>query len=211
MSNIKEHCVIVGLGNPGPKYAKTRHNIGFMVVDAFADREKWSFKEEKRLKVFSAKGVVQSTQVHLVKPTTFMNGSGEAVNAYLNYYRLNAANLVVVVDDVALPFGEMRLREFGSTGGHNGLKSIEKYLKTTKYIRLRLGIHNNQAQLQDLADFVLDPFAQIEREQLREIIKQAEQALRDLMVEELNRVMSRVNSKRKPDLVIRQENNNEQK
>src|SRR5262245_36519769 len=124
------HCVVVGLGNPGERYARTRHNMGYMVVQALAEAFGWTFKEERQLKVCVAKGKVDQMTVHLILPMTFMNESGWAVRRYLDLYKLAPRNLRVVCDDIALPFGTLRVRSKGSAGGHNGLKSLETHLAT---------------------------------------------------------------------------------
>jgi PTH1 family peptidyl-tRNA hydrolase len=129
--------LIVGLGNPGPQYLLTRHNVGFLVLDAWADEEEEVFRDEKDR--FSQIASLDSGE-RLVKPMAFMNESGVAVAAWLEWLKLTVSDLLVIVDDVALPMGQIRLRPEGSAGGHNGLKSIEKHLGTDRYARLRCGI-----------------------------------------------------------------------
>lgn len=129
--------LIAGLGNPGPEYLFTRHNVGFLVLDAWADEEGEVFHDERaRYSQF----VSLDSGERLVKPTTYMNESGKAVAAWLEWLKLTVADLLVVVDDVALPMGQVRLRPEGSAGGHNGLKSIESHLGTDRYARLRCGV-----------------------------------------------------------------------
>jgi len=129
--------LIVGLGNPGPEYLFTRHNAGFMVLDAWADEESVPFRQEAAR--FSIAAAPASGE-RLVKPTTYMNESGKAVAAWLEWLKLKVSDLLVIVDDVALPLGQIRLRPEGSSGGHNGLKSIENHLGTSGYARLRCGV-----------------------------------------------------------------------
>jgi PTH1 family peptidyl-tRNA hydrolase len=129
--------LVVGLGNPGPEYLFTRHNVGFLVLDSWADEEEQVFREERSR--FSKFAALESGE-RLVKPETFMNDSGKAVAAWLDWLKLTVADLLVVVDDVALPMGQIRLRPDGSHGGHNGLKSIETHLGTDRYARLRCGV-----------------------------------------------------------------------
>ena len=129
--------MIVGLGNPGKKYEMTRHNMGYLVVQVFAHKYGWMFKEEKQLNAKIAKGKVRDAVIHLVLPTTYMNESGRAVRKVMDYYKWDIDDLLVIVDDIALPFGEMRLRKMGSAGGHNGLESVQKHVGTTRYARLR--------------------------------------------------------------------------
>jgi PTH1 family peptidyl-tRNA hydrolase len=129
--------LIAGLGNPGPEYLFTRHNVGFLVLDAWADEEGETFREEcSRHSQFAS---LESGE-RLVKPMTYMNESGSAVAAWLDWLKLTVADLLVVVDDVALPMGQIRLRTEGSAGGHNGLKSLESHLGTDRYARLRCGV-----------------------------------------------------------------------
>ena len=129
--------LIVGLGNPGPQYLITRHNVGFLVLDAWGSEDGFGFREERSR--FSTFAALDSGE-RLVKPTTYMNESGKAVAAWLDWLKLTPADLLVIVDDVALPMGQVRLRQEGSPGGHNGLKSIEKHLGTAAYARLRCGV-----------------------------------------------------------------------
>jgi peptidyl-tRNA hydrolase, PTH1 family len=129
--------LIVGLGNPGAGYLLTRHNVGFLVLDAWADEEEVAFKDERAQ--FS-QAVQLASGERLVKPTTYMNESGKAVAAWLDWLKLTPADLLVVVDDVALTLGQIRLRPEGSSGGHNGLKSLESHLGTDRFARLRCGV-----------------------------------------------------------------------
>ncbi|MCE0496468.1 MAG: aminoacyl-tRNA hydrolase [Methylacidiphilales bacterium] len=129
--------LIVGLGNPGAEYLFTRHNVGFLVLDAWMDEEGLAFKDERDR---YSKSVQLAGGERLVKPMTYMNESGEAVAAWLDWLKLTPSDLLVIVDDVALPMGQIRLRSEGSSGGHNGLKSIEAHLGTGAFARLRCGI-----------------------------------------------------------------------
>lgn len=184
--------VFVGLGNPGKEYALTRHNMGYLVLQAWARQLGWHFKEEKRLNVWVAKGSKDGVNLHLLLPTTYMNVSGLAVRRYLDFFKLSSAEVIVVVDDIATPFGEMRLRLKGSAGGHNGLKSIETHLGTSNYVRLRMGIgHPGQAEL---VDYVLDPFSQTELEQLPAIVDRGVGVLEHLLKETVEQVMNKVNT-----------------
>ncbi len=157
--------VILGLGNPGREYALTRHNVGWWVVDHLA--RAWDFGEWKHDgDALVASGLVGTVKTRLVKPQTFMNLSGAALRPYLRRPTwAPAADLLVVVDDVALPLGRFRLRASGSSGGHNGLKSIEHALQSRDYPRLRIGIEprDNRRVGGSLADFVLDTFGADER------------------------------------------------
>ena len=129
--------LIAGLGNPGPEYLFTRHNVGFLVLDAWVDEEGEAFRDERAR---YSRFVSLDSGERLVKPMTFMNESGKAVAVWLEWLKLTVADLLVVVDDVALPMGQIRLRTEGSAGGHNGLKSLESHLGTDRYARLRCGV-----------------------------------------------------------------------
>ncbi|MBD5402316.1 aminoacyl-tRNA hydrolase [bacterium] len=132
--------LVVGLGNIGDKYVFTRHNAGFMVVDKWAVLENVSFKEEKKFKCFMGKFKRNGEDVLLVKPTTFMNLSGEAVSVVMNYYKIDISDVIVVYDDLSLELGRMRFRPNGSDGGHNGIKSVIKHLGSSNVVRLKVGI-----------------------------------------------------------------------
>jgi PTH1 family peptidyl-tRNA hydrolase len=160
--------VIMGLGNPGREYEATRHNVGWWVVDHLADV--WRFDGFRRDgDSMVTQGQVGSVRVRLVKPQTYMNLSGQALKPYLRRPFWSAASdLLVVVDEVALPLGSYRLRSRGSAGGHNGLKSIERALGSQDYARLRIGIAPNDERraIGDLAEFVLAPFGKTERAEI---------------------------------------------
>jgi len=132
--------LIVGLGNPGGEYARTRHNVGFVVVERLAERWKAAWAFEKKFNARVAKAQRPERQVLLCEPQTYMNSSGEAVGAMVDFYRVPLARVLVAVDDADLPLGELRLRPGGSSGGHHGLESIEQHLGTRDYARLRIGI-----------------------------------------------------------------------
>ena len=163
--------VIVGLGNPGKQYEATRHNVGWWFIDHLADV--WRFERwRKDGEALTATGLVGSTKVRLVKPQTFMNLSGAALRPYLRRPFWSAkTDLLVVVDDVAIPVGSWRVREQGSAGGHNGLKDIQRTLGTMDYPRLRIGIkpEHPERPVGDLADFVLSKMGKLEAEQVREL------------------------------------------
>ncbi len=158
--------VIVGLGNPGREYEATRHNVGWWVVDHLASV--WHFDAWRRDgKSLSATGLVGTKKVRLMKPQTFMNLSGQALHPIQRRESFDAANdVLIVVDDVAVPLGEFRLRASGSAGGHNGLKSVEAELNTANYARLRVGIKpvDEQRAIGDLSDYVLHAMPRDERQ-----------------------------------------------
>ncbi len=173
--------VIVGLGNIGPKYSQNRHNTGFIFLDHFAKSFKdINWKEEPKFKAIIAK----TGQIFLVKPTTLMNLSGEAVSKILNFYKLTPPDLVVIYDDVDLPLGKIRVRQKGSAGTHNGLKSVIEHLGTEEFTRIRIGIESRGVSAptsQDISSFVLSDFSGKELVTLKKSIKEAEEELQKLI------------------------------
>jgi PTH1 family peptidyl-tRNA hydrolase len=163
--------LIVGLGNPGKEYEGTRHNLGFEVVSKLAKECGFAFRREKELEGAVARGRFHENELILLKPLTFMNESGVSVLAALRAFKVELSNLLVVVDDVAIDFGSLRMRKQGSSGGHNGLKSIEAHLATQDFARLRVGIGPDFGD--DLADYVLAKFSEEEKEKLPEILEEA--------------------------------------
>ena len=132
--------LVVGLGNPGAKYAGTRHNIGFMALDRMASRDQFSFRQQSKLHGHAAEFGVGDSRLRLLMPQTFMNDSGRSIRAALDWYGLTAEQLLVLVDDMDIPLGRLRLRAQGSAGGHNGLRSTIQHLGTQAFPRLRIGI-----------------------------------------------------------------------
>ena len=152
--------LIVGLGNIGPEYAATRHNIGFMVVDELAKRHRASF-DSARL-AFKADFRYKSRNFHLIKPTTYVNRSGKSVRYWMNELKIAKENVLVIVDDLALPYGTLRMRGKGSAAGHNGLKDIEQQTGGSNYPRLRFGIGDDYPRGKQI-DYVLGEFTQDEK------------------------------------------------
>ncbi|MFC2049072.1 aminoacyl-tRNA hydrolase [Chlamydiota bacterium] len=175
MADEGDGYLIVGLGNPGTKYEKTRHNLGFMVVEALARKQGLSLKRGLRLDGKIASGVVAEKKIYLLMPSTYMNLSGTAVRRAVQYYKIALDHLLVIVDDVYVKFGAMRLRPSGSPGGHNGLKSIEACLCTPDYPRLRMGVGPQEGDLtngldQALEDYVLANFTFSEQVDLSQVV-----------------------------------------
>jgi len=162
--------LIVGLGNPGAKYEKTRHNLGYLVAEAFASKHGGSFSRGWRVKGRLATVVYHEKKVTVLLPTTFMNLSGEAVRALLHYQKAQISQLMVVVDEVYLKFGQLRVRKKGSAAGHNGMRSIEEQLQTQEYPRLRMGVGPEGEIPGALEDFVLESFNKKESELLDQCI-----------------------------------------
>jgi peptidyl-tRNA hydrolase, PTH1 family len=185
--------LIVGLGNPGREYRETRHNVGFLVVEEFARRYalSWSQAPSQVPEAFVAKRY-GTDPVLLAKPLTYMNVSGDVVAALARYYDVAAAELLIVVDEIALPFGRLRARARGSAGGHNGLKSVIERLGTTEFSRLRLGVGRGDAR-RDLADHVLSKFEPGERAELESFITRAADAAEMFVAEGIGKVMNTYN------------------
>jgi PTH1 family peptidyl-tRNA hydrolase len=185
--------LIVGLGNPGREYRETRHNVGFMVVDEIARRHNLTLApapsqipDAMIAKKFGDDALL------MAKPLTFMNNSGEAVAALARYYDVPVGDLLIVVDEVALPFGRLRARARGSAGGHNGLKSVIARLGTTEFSRLRVGIGRGDAR-RDLADHVLSKFEADEQSAVGEFIARAADAAEMFAAEGIEKVMNTYN------------------
>jgi peptidyl-tRNA hydrolase, PTH1 family len=167
--------LIVGLGNPGSAYRNTRHNLGFRVVEALAQKHQIALREQRKWLGRLGSGVVGAGEVHLLLPSTFMNESGRAVRKVVNAYKLPPSRVVVVCDDADLSFGKMRWRPSGSSGGHRGLQSIAAYIGSD-HPRLRVGIGRSAG---DLADYVLETFEPEEQEELDRIIQEAVRTLEE--------------------------------
>ena len=155
--------LIIGLGNPGVEYELTRHNIGFLILDQLADQKKIKFEQGRYgfWTLLKHKG----RSIYLLKPSTFINLSGRAVNYWMQYLKVAKPHMMVITDDLALPYGKLRMRQKGSAGGHNGLKNIEKLIGGQDYLRLRFGVGDDYSQGRQI-DYVLSPFNQKEMEAL---------------------------------------------
>lgn len=186
--------LIVGLGNPGAEYERTRHNLGFMLVDLLA-RETGAQVKRKDCRALVGQALIEGTRALLVKPQTYMNLSGEAVACLLAKQDSKSAaqDLIVISDDLALPFGTIRLRRRGSAGGHNGLKSIIAATKTDEFIRLRIGIQPAHP-VGDTKSFVLDEFSRSERTELDKILERSAEALRAVIRDGIDKAMAEYNS-----------------
>jgi peptidyl-tRNA hydrolase, PTH1 family len=174
-----ERWLIAGLGNPGPDYAGNRHNCGFMVADVLAGRIGARFKRDRSRAVVAA-GRLASRPVTLAKPQTFMNLSGGPVAALRSFYKIPAERIVVIHDDLDLPFETIRLKLGGGDGGHNGLRSVTAALGTPDYLRTRVGIGRPPGRM-DPADFVLRDFSAAERKQLPLVLERAADAVEALL------------------------------
>ena len=186
--------IIAGLGNPKKEYDNTRHNIGFAMIDALADKYQISVMDIKH-KGMTGKGIINGQKVILVKPLTFMNLSGECIRALTDYYKIDPeTELIVVSDDISLPPGQIRVRKKGGAGGHNGLKNIIQHLGTEGFQRIRLGV-GEKPKGYDLADYVLGHFSKEEQPMMKEGIDKAIQAAEMMLAGEIDQAMNEFNRK----------------
>lgn len=188
-----KRLLVVGLGNPGAEYEWTRHNLGFMLVDLLARQANIDIRSSE-CKALVGRARIEGANVELVKPQTYMNLSGESVACLLRKrVELTAQdNLLVVIDDLALPFGSIRLRASGSSGGHNGLKSIKQHLRTEDYPRLRIGI-KPEHPIADTARFVLERFQHGARKQVEEVLERGAEVVRAVIGDGIEHAMARYN------------------
>lgn len=186
--------LVVGLGNPGAQYAWTRHNLGFMLVDRLA-REAGALVKRSECRSLVGRALLEGERVELVKPQTYMNLSGEAVACLVAKHELRASpgSLIVISDDLALPFGTIRLRARGSAGGHNGLKSIIASLRTEEFIRLRIGIRPEHP-INDPRRFVLDEFPTGARAEVEAILERSAEALHSILRDGIDKAMAQYNA-----------------
>lgn len=182
--------IIVGLGNPGEKYEKTRHNIGYMFVDKIAQSNGVAFKLDKKLKCMLGEFSLKGEKHFIVKPITYMNLSGEAVRAVIDYYKKTADDVIVIYDDMDLDLGKVRIRKNGSSGGHNGIKSIISHLNTDVFKRIRIGIGHKPA---DAIEYVLGCFSKTDQNILNEVFDKAPNMIDDLIYKGIDYIMNHYN------------------
>lgn len=184
--------LVAGLGNIGPEYARTRHNIGFMVLDAWARASNTVFESARygSVCVLSVKG----RRFYLLKPSTYMNLSGNAVRYWLNELDIPASQLMVICDDLNIPFGTLRMRSKGSNGGHNGLRNIEELIQTQEYARLRVGVGREFSQGGQV-DFVLGSFSDEQNSEIPALCEKAIDGIKEWAFAGINRAMTLTNSK----------------
>jgi peptidyl-tRNA hydrolase, PTH1 family len=187
-----ETYLIVGLGNPGAEYAKTRHNAGFMLVERLAAAWKCDWNSERKFNAQIAKGTPGNSRVLLCEPQTYMNLSGESVGALVDFYQIPVDRLMVAVDDADLPLGGIRLRPGGSSGGHHGLESIEAHLGTREFARLRIGIGRKDGARQ-ITGHVLGRFEAIESALLEKVLDRASGQVNCWLESGLQKAMSQFN------------------
>ena len=190
--------VIAGLGNPTAKYEKTRHNVGFDVIDRLA--EKYNIRvSDNRQKALCGTGIIEGEKVLLVKPQTFMNLSGESIGAILNFYKVEPeTNLIVIYDDISLEPGRLRIRKKGSAGGHNGIKNIIAHTGTQEFLRIKVGVGEKPPKY-DLADYVLGHFSKAEQELMSEGYDNAVKAVELIVSDQISEAMNEYNRKKKDE------------
>ncbi|MCZ8517547.1 aminoacyl-tRNA hydrolase [Paenibacillus filicis] len=181
----------VGLGNPGKQYETTRHNIGWMALDRFAERHGIRISQSK-CKGILGEGNVDGQKVVLLKPMIYMNLSGESIRAYMDFYKAKIEDLIVIYDDLDTPFGQIRLRYQGSAGGHNGIKSTIQHLGTQTFNRIRMGI-SRPAPGRDIADYVLSGFAKEELGRMSEVLDRTVEAMEFALANEFEKTMAKFN------------------
>jgi PTH1 family peptidyl-tRNA hydrolase len=183
--------LIVGLGNPGKSYEGTRHNIGFALLEELAAKYHFTFRKKSKWDARIAEGMIDSSAAVLMMPQTFMNESGRAVAPAIQDLGVDLSHLLVVVDDVAIPMGQMRIKLNSGSGGHNGLKSIEDYLQTNRFARLRLGVGDREEG--DLSSHVLGRFSEEEKKLVPEMLDRAVQSIELWMRQGITRAMDFAN------------------
>lgn len=182
---------IIGLGNPGKKYDNTRHNIGFMAIDYLSEAMGIELSNNK-FKTQHGAGYVNGQKVMLVKPQTFMNLSGEGVRPLIDYYKIDVEDILVLYDDLDLPVGRLRLRQKGSGGGHNGMKSLNQHLGTQNYKRIRIGIDRPESG-EPIVKYVLSKFPEKDSALLDKVIKTTSDACTDFITKSFQEVMTQYN------------------
>lgn len=192
MHSLSDNWLIVGLGNPGKEYERTRHNLGFMLVDLLAREEQTQIKRDE-CRALIGQAMIDGRKIELAKPQTYMNLSGESVNCLLRKPGRSVAKLIVISDDLALPFSTIRIRPKGSHGGQNGLRSIIDCLGTNEFTRLRIGIQPEHP-ISNAKNFVLENFSKKESETVEKILEESANAIRSIITDGMEKAMARWNS-----------------
>jgi len=184
--------LIVGLGNPGVEYNNTRHNVGFELLDYICKKQNIDFTKEQ----FNAKYAVtriDGERILMIKPLSYMNLSGGVVKKFVDYFKLSPEDVLVIQDDLDMPIGRVKIVQNSSSGGHNGIKDIEKNLKSKEYIRLKIGI--GKSSQMDTKDYVLSKFSEEEKKNLEEIYKKLENVINDFCFISIERMMNKYNKR----------------
>ena len=190
MSNVD--YILVGLGNPGKEYEKTRHNIGFMTLDFVAEKLGIEINSQK-FKSLYAFGTFEGKKVILLKPQTFMNLSGQAILPFMSFYKVPPQNVILIYDDISLPVGKMRIRKQGSHGGHNGVKNIITLSGSQNFPRIKIGVGNKPNENWDLADWVLSKFSSEELNLINDTMPKVYDALSLIVKENIDEAMNKFN------------------
>ena len=185
--------LVAGLGNPGAQYAHTRHNAGFLVVERFGEKLGASWNEDRKFRSKMARVEVGERKVFLCEPQTYMNVSGEAIAPLAEYYKIALDRLLVVMDDADLPFGQIRLRASGSSGGHHGLESIEKHLGSREFARLRVGIGRSDRTVREITGHVLGRFSNEEQGLLEKVLERAARQVECFITAGVHKAMNEFN------------------
>ena len=183
--------IIAGLGNPTREYEKTRHNVGFEVIDVLADMLGTTV-EEKKFKGCYGRGIIGGEKVLLLKPQTFMNLSGESIRAASDFYKVDPEHIIIIYDDISLDVGQLRIRKKGSAGGHNGIKNIIAHLGTQEFPRIKVGVGDKPKKM-DLADYVLSRFSKEDRAAMEDAFKEAAKAAEVMITEGMDIAMNQFN------------------
>ena len=183
--------IIAGLGNPTREYEKTRHNVGFEVIDVLADMLGTTV-EEKKFKGLYGRGIIGGEKVLLLKPQTFMNLSGESIRAASDFYKVDSEHIIIIYDDISLDVGQLRIRKKGSAGGHNGIKNIIAHLGTQEFPRIKVGVGDKPKKM-DLADYVLSRFSKEDRAAMEDAFKEAAKAVEVMITEGMDIAMNQFN------------------
>lgn len=188
----KPEFIVAGLGNPGKKYENTRHNAGFIAIDAVADKLGVRIDRAK-FHALVGEGTLAGKKVLFMKPETFMNSSGEAVGEAAHFYKIPPENIIIISDDITLPVGKMRIRRKGSNGGHNGLKSIESHLSSSNYPRIKIGVGEKPHPDYDLVDWVLGKFTKDDLEKINLSAHNSAEALECIIKGQIDNAMCKFN------------------
>ena len=183
--------LIVGLGNPEPEYSKTRHNMGFDVINKLSEKYNIDVKKEK-FQGLHGSGIIENQKVILLKPQTYMNLSGEAIIQYVNFYKINPENILVIYDDIDIETGTIKIRKKGGPGTHNGMKSVINELKTTEFPRVRVGTGSNE-KINNLIDYVISKLDEEEYKKLEEGIDKAAEAVETILKIGIDNAMNKLN------------------
>ena len=197
MGNYQEKYII-GLGNPGEKYTNSRHNIGFLFIQEFADTNSSNFISKNKLRCKYTEFIKDGVIYKIFMPNTFMNNSGEAIRAIIDWFKIDKDKLIIVVDDIDLPLGKIRVRKKGSSGGHNGLRSVINHLKSSEFLRIRIGIGSppkiHRDKKYDTVSHVLGNFSEPEKLILNKIFSQMIESLQKLNEDNENSIICELNS-----------------